>query len=499
MFNANLDIDDGQEQAHPYLAEALPKVGTDSWQVFPDGRMQTTWRLRPGLTWHDGTAASADDFVFALKIYETPELGQASSTPIPQIESVVAPDSRTVVFNWKRLYPQAAAMGGDFQALPRHILEASYEQGDMIAFSNLPFWASQYVGLGPYKLDRWEPGAMIQGVAFDGHISGRSKIDRVVVRFMPDENTALTNLLAGDVHFATDRTIRFEQAQVLRQRWGTAGGTAILTPAQPRFLAVQQRAEYANPRLLLDLRGRQAMAHAMDRNALNEGIFVGQGAPTETLITPYFEAYQDVERGIVKYPFDPRQVEQLLNESGYAKGSDGFFANAGGRFSVGYLQEAGDQTQREMAIITDTWRQVGIDSQATVMSSTQLRDYQVRDTYPGVYASAMGGAVKGGTKNLSNWVSSQIGTAANRWAGANYSGWSNPDYDRLYDQFSSTLDSAERNRQVVQMARHISEEVAVIMLFFNFNVSAHSSAVTGPDSKAFDTLVDWNIDQWQMR
>ena len=92
-----------------------------------------------------------------------------------------------------------------------------------------------------------------------------------------------------------------------------------------------------------------------------------------------------------------------------------------------------------------------------------------------------------------------VGTAANRWSGANYSGWANQEYDRLYAQFASTLDAGERNQQVVQMAKILSEEVGVIMLFFNYNVSAHSSAVTGPDPKAFDTLVDWNIDQWQIK
>src|SRR2546423_2360778 len=71
MFNATLDIDDGQEQTHPYLAEALPRVGTDSWEVLPDGGMRTTWRLKPGITWHDGAPLGADDFVFANEIYQT--------------------------------------------------------------------------------------------------------------------------------------------------------------------------------------------------------------------------------------------------------------------------------------------------------------------------------------------------------------------------------------------------------------------------------------------
>jgi peptide/nickel transport system substrate-binding protein len=188
-----------------------------------------------------------------------------------------------------------------------------------------------------------------------------------------------------------------------------------------------------------------------------------------------------------------------MNEIGYAKGADGTFASGGDRFALPFLQEAGNQTEREMAILIDTWRRLGIETRPTVMASTQLRDYEIRATFPGVYSTAMGGALKGGTRNLINHISSSIGTPANRWQGQNYSGWSNAEFDRLYDAFTSTLDSADRQRQVVQMAKLISDDAAFIMLFFNFNVSAHSAAVRGPDPKAFDTLVNWNIHEWELR
>jgi len=499
LFNAVLDIDDGQEVTRPYLVEALPQLNTDTWRVFPDGKMETTYRLRPNLTWHDGTPLSAEDFVFAWKVYSQPELGLARLPPVPQIDEATAPDDRTLVIRWNRLFPDAASLGLDFQALPRHILLSQFQQGDWEAFTNHPFWTTQYVGLGPYKLERWDPGTSIQAVAFDGHALGRPKIDRVVVRFIADENTTLTNLLAGDIQFATDRTVRSEQALVLKREWGANGGTPVLTPAQPRYLAVQNRPDVAQPRILSDPRGRRALAHAVDREALNLGLFNGEGAPTETMITPLFPGYQDLDRAITHYPFDPRRTEQLLNELGYTKGSDGIFASGGEKLSLGFLQEAGNQTEREMSILIDTWRQVGIDTRPTVMSSTQLRDYEVRATFPSVYSTAMGGALKGGTRNLVNHISQSIGTAANRWQGQNYSGWSNPQYDSLYQSFTSTLDPQERNRQVLQMAKLISDDAAFIMLFFNYNVSAFSSAVHGADPKAFDTLINWNIHEWELK
>src|SRR6266542_472961 len=73
LFNAGLSIRDGEGAYHPYLAEALPQLNSDSWKVFPDGRMETTYRLKPGLLWQDGTRLTSDDFVFAHEVYSSPE------------------------------------------------------------------------------------------------------------------------------------------------------------------------------------------------------------------------------------------------------------------------------------------------------------------------------------------------------------------------------------------------------------------------------------------
>jgi peptide/nickel transport system substrate-binding protein len=81
-------------------------------------------------------------------------------------------------------------------------------------FLNLPFWTSDYIGAGPYRLDRWEPGTGVQAIAFEGHVLGRPRIERVVIRLVADENIMLTNLLAGEIDIATRFTPRFEHAEV---------------------------------------------------------------------------------------------------------------------------------------------------------------------------------------------------------------------------------------------------------------------------------------------
>jgi len=181
IFNAGLAILDAREAPLPYLVETHPQLNTDTWRVLPDGRMETTYRLRPNLRWHDGTALSSHDFAFAWRVYSSPELGQATTPPISQMEEVVAVDDRTVVIRWRSSYPNADALEAeDFQPLPRHILGDAYQPEQIENFGRLLFWTTEYVGLGPYRLDRWQPGASLEAIAFDGHAWGRPKIDRWV-------------------------------------------------------------------------------------------------------------------------------------------------------------------------------------------------------------------------------------------------------------------------------------------------------------------------------
>src|SRR5205809_664452 len=114
VFNATLDYNDERAVTHPTLPEALPQLNTDTWRVLPDGRMETTYRLRPNLTWQDGHPLAADEFAFAYRIYSDPAMGSATTVPFSQLQDVTAPDARTLVLHWKQPYPDATVLGRNF-------------------------------------------------------------------------------------------------------------------------------------------------------------------------------------------------------------------------------------------------------------------------------------------------------------------------------------------------------------------------------------------------
>ncbi|MPZ14908.1 MAG: hypothetical protein GEU73_10890 [Chloroflexi bacterium] len=479
IFNGMLDYVDEQDVPHPYLAETLPQLNTDSWRVFPDGRMETVYRLRPNLTWHDGTPLASEDFAFGWRVYATPELGVSGSEPYRQMEEVVAPDSQTVVIRWKQPYPDAARMDTRYHALPRHILEQPYETaaaGDTSGFANHPFWTIDYVGLGPYKVDHWEPGAFLEATAFDGHALGRPKIDRIRLLPISDPSTALANMLSGDAHFVADFVIDYEQGQAIEREWaGRDGGTVFNAPVLPRLAQIQFRPEYVSPKSLMDVRVRRALAHGFDVPSAVD-VFTGpHGVATNTLTSPRVDYYPVIERAITKRPYDPRTLQRLLEEAGFARGGDGFYVSpTGERLAFGLWTTGGAVFERENRIFADSLRQAGVDVTPQVLGPARLADAEFRALIPDLF---IGGA---GSDRMREYSLGQIPRPENRWNGNNRGGWENAEYDRLFNAYNATLDPNERIQRLAEMERILNEEVGVIPLYFTVVVTAHTGNLTGP-------------------
>ncbi len=510
LFNAGLAFVDGTGELQPYLAEAVPRLDTPGWRLLPDSRMETTWRLRPNLTWHDGAPLTADDFAFAWRVYSARGLGVFSPQPQAQIEEAMAPDPRTIVFRWSAPYPEATVLTSEeLPPLPRHLLGAAFEAVEQDpsqreAFINHRYWTSDYIGAGPYRLERVEPGSFVEGVAFDGHALGRPKIDRVIARIFPDENTVLSAVLSESLQVSTGITLRFEHAQVLAQQWAASGrGTVTTAPSRLVGNIVQFRPEYLRTPALLDVRVRRAMVHSVDRQALNDGILDGKSINPDTYVTPGAPHYAAVDRVATKYAYDPRRTEQLMAEAGFSKDREGFFANASGeRFRPDFQVLAGTTFERAGAVATETWRRAGIDVQPSVLPAVQVRQNDIRNMFSGISTpGGVSGSLGGGDRGaLEFYTSGQIGSPATSWAGQNRGGWSNPELDRLVQAFNVTLSPEERTGHIAQVMKLLSDELPGWPLFWDFNVMAVLAGVQGPALGIANTSTPlWNVHEWEMR
>ena len=494
-FNAWLTYADADDTPMPYLAEALPELNTASWQLFPDGRMETTYRLKPNLTWHDGQPLTAEDFVFAWTVYSNPDYPTASLRPHIAMESVTAPDPRSVVITWKQPYYDAGFLTNNWTPLPRHLLESALPQGREF-FLNRSYWTTEFVGLGPYRLDRWEPGAFIEGTAFAGHVWGKPKIDRIRIRFIGDAEAVLANLLAGEGHVPVDNSIRVQQALTLGERWGaTNGGTIVYQPTLWRWATVQHRPEYASPPDIRDLRVRRALMHAMNKQELNETILDGKGIMADSFIVPGVSYAAEVDRAIAKYAFDVRRAEQIMQEAGYQKGTDGFYATAEGKPVFEYRVNTSAQNDAERSVMADGWRRAGFAFDEANFSPIETTQGELAATFRSLWATSGGG----GETYLNVLFSAVIPGPDNGWRGSNRSGWANPEYDRLVNTFNNSLVRTEREQAIVQAAKLVTEQLPVLPLFFNPAPWAWPASLQGMRINSPNTEPTWNVHEWELR
>lgn len=475
FFHAGLSMEDDKKVFQPYLAETLPQLGTDSWKVFPEGQMETTWRLRPNLTWHDGAPVVADDFALSVQARITFRTGGTTgggTTLARLVDQVIVADPRTLVVRWKEPYPLVGE--SDWQPLPHHVLGSSLLDLPIETFTNQPYWTSEFVGAGPYHLERWEPGAFIEGSAFPGYVHGRPKVGRVQIVFIADPNTVMANLLAGAVHLTTDNAFDFEQGMVLkRQSWP---GSILLSVNGSPYAIVQYKSEYMNPRALLDTRVRQAMAHSIDKQAIVDAVLDGEPGIAHTIVPSDESYFPDLDRALTKYLLDLRRSEQLMLDAGFRKDGEGFFGQGGDRLSTQIQAER--LFERLALILADSWKRAGIDAPIRLLSTAEARDNELNSIFPSLSITT------GTGDNRDKFYSEHIATAEKRWVGGNRGGYADPEYDRLYTTFRTSLDVDERNRASVQALKLLSDQSAMFPLFYNFRAVAVAPGLTGPRASA---------------
>ncbi|HEY3118599.1 MAG TPA: ABC transporter substrate-binding protein [Chloroflexota bacterium] len=498
IFNADISLLDDRGAPIPYLVEALPQLRSEGWQVFADGRLLTVYHLRPNLTWHDGSPLSAEDFIFGYRVYSAPEIGQALQAPFVAMEAVEASDARTISIRWKRPYPDAAYLAGrslNFPPLPRHLLEAAFATDPVDKFVAHPYWTREFVGVGPYRLVNWEPGSFIDAAAFDGHALGRPKIERIKIMFIPDANTALANILSGEVEFGSV-VLSLPQAVTLQQEWASRqGGIVFYQLSTWHALAPQFRPGFTSPTALLDVRVRKALAQAIDRPALNEAINAGIALEADYILPPNSAWGPEVQRGAVKYGYDLQRSEQLMREAGFDRGSDGIHSSSAGGPLIIELTAGAGQGAQEAAALANGWEKAGFKIEQRVVPPALTLDPETSNSYSGmIFLTQLANE-----RTAVGVVPGNLPMPENGWRGGARVSWTNPDYTRLVDQFSSTLDRAQRGEQMAQMARLFTEDAAAISLNFPPLTWATAASLTGPHEAPPEAYVFWNVHQWELR
>jgi len=283
------------------LLETLTKVRSDSsiapllaqhWTVTPDNK---TWAftLRSGVRFHNGEPFDAQAVKFSFERAATADSSNKDKAVFANIVNISATDAHTVVITLKNTNPDFLFQLGQATAV---IVEPRSAAGN----------ATQPVGTGPYRLDSWAKGSQLVLARWDGHRDARAvALKRVTLRFISDSAAQVAALLAGDV----DLFPRVSAAKVLPQFKADKRFQVLVGGSRAKTIVAINNQR----KPLDDVRVRRAIAMAIDRQQVIDGVADGFGVPIGSFYVPGAPGYVDLT---AVNAFNPDKARALLKEAG---------------------------------------------------------------------------------------------------------------------------------------------------------------------------------------
>jgi len=400
------------------------------------------FHLRSGVRFHDGHVLSARDVVWTIDSMRTGAVITPKAASYASVDTVEAADPLTVIFHLKHAdnYLLTNLSTGAIGIVPEK--------------SGRDFWKHP-VGTGPF---RFVSQQIDQDVLIERNPSSWSvtpKIERVRFAVVPDAITESLELEKGSGDVAIN-SLPMDSLPVLAQRSNLqvedAGGTQI------QYLAFNMR----DP-LLQDVRVRQALACAIDRNLIIRTLMGGHAQPALSLLPSKHWAWTG---DVARYDYDPGRTERLLDEAGHRKG------NAGVRFHLTMKTSNAEDVRLLAAVLQQQLARVGI--------ALDLRSYEFATFYSDVTRGAfqMYSLRWIGGNEQPDIFSYAFSTARFSPKGANRGHYSNPHLDALLDDAAESGDAAKRRTDYVEAQQILARDLPVLNLWYIDTVIVHSRRLT---------------------
>lgn len=476
---------DDQNLPYPRLVTEIPSK--ENGGLSEDGLM-ITLNLRDDIVWSDGTPITSADFQFTYDMVMSESNLVSSQYPYDYIASLETPDERTVVMTFDE--PFAPWQSAFWQGiLPKHILEPVFEADGSI--DEAEWNSAPTVGCGPFVFAEWESGSFMRFVKNENYWAGQANLDEIFLQFVPDDAAQTAALIAGDADLGTFPplsdvpSLQDAGLTIITQNGGYSEGW---------FFNMREMATPA----IQDVNVRQAIAQAIDREAINQDLLLGLTEPAETLWDA-LAAYGYVSPDIVPWTYNPDEARRLLDEAGYTDSDgDGIREDADGNpLVLIHGTTIREIRQDNQAVVQQYLRDVGIDLQIQSWDS---------DIFFGSYADGAPPAVgdidimewSDGTyfpdPDTDYWLCSQIPTDENPW-GYNYF-TCDEDLDALFQEQLVTIDADQRTELFHQITKYMHENVYWLGMWVDpdyWIVGARLTGVKFSGVTPFFNVMEWDV------
>jgi peptide/nickel transport system substrate-binding protein len=466
-----IHINRGSLKTEPSLAK--------SWSVSRDGRHYTL-QLRRGVRFSDGEPFNADDVIFSFQVYLDEKVDSSQrdlllvgGKPI----AVVKVDDYAVRFELAQPYAAAERLFDSIAILPRHLLQGGYRAGGLAQAWSLSMAPGEFAGLGPFRLKEYVAGQRVvlerNPYYWKADRAGNQLpyLNEVVFLFVPSEDAQVIRFQSAD----TDVLSRFsaENFALLQKQQGVKGyhlddlGAGL--EYNFLFFNMNDLSASALPEIaqkqawFQDLRFRQAVSAAIDREGIVRLVYSGRATPIWDQVTPGNKLWLD--ETIARPARSPERARQLLQSAGFSWKSDGALLDPHGtpvEFSI-LTSSSNAQRTKIATIVQDDLSQLGMKVQVVPMEFRAMVD-RLLNTHN--YEAAVMGLVSGDadpTSEMNVWLSSG---ATHLWHPRQEkpaTPWES-EMDRLMQQQLVTLDYAKRKSLYDRVQEIVAEELPIICL-----------------------------------
>lgn len=446
----------------------------ESWDFSADCRT-ITFTLLKDVKWHDGHPFTSEDVLFTYQTMINPKTPTAYSEDFKMVKEVEAPAPYTFRVVYKEPFAPALSSWGLWM-LPRHLLEPYAREGRLReAPQNL-----KPVGNGAYRFLEWKSGEKVVLVGNPDFYEGRPYISRVVYRVIPDQATTFLELKARNIDFAGLTPIQYVRQTnypAFRQNFHKyqflASGYTYLG-----FNLLDQR--------FADKRVRQAIAYALNRRAIIDGVLLGLGVEATGPYKPGTWVYNGNVR---RYPYDPGKARELLTQAGWRDtDGDGLLDKEKRPFEFTILTNQGNEARKKVAEITQqSLKELGIKVNIRILEwAAFLKEFIRKRRFEAII---LGWGIGQDPDQFDIWHSSKTGPDE-----LNHISYKNPEVDRLLMLGRTACRQDDRKRYYDRLQEIMAEEQPVVFLYFPEALPVVSSRVYGIVPAAAG--ITYNFEKW---
>jgi peptide/nickel transport system substrate-binding protein len=424
--------------------------------------LAVTIKVRPGLAWGDGVPVTAHDIAFTWKLEHDPAGGFVGVHPWSRATSVDVPDDMTAVLHLDRTYTSFQLWDTVLSAhMEEPVVQAAATPADYINHT-LYNRAPTTPGLwdGPYMPATYQINQAIDYVPNPHWTGAKPAFAHITLRLVENTAALQANLLAGDVDMTPSGIgLTIDQAMALEK--DHADRFRLIY--KPHINYEHLEAQLANP-ILQDRNVREALLRGVDVKAIVNKLFGGHAEVARSFINGLDPHYTP---DVPTYPYDPARARALLDGAGWTPGPDGIRRNAKGeRLSLEFVTTAGNRV-RELTqqVMQSQWRAVGIDVTIHNVPSREFFGQTLKHReYTGLaeFASTLEPLLAPWSRLSSPYIPS----AANNWAGQNYSGVHDARLDALIDAAQYELNAGKQQAIWTEIQTIYATQLYGLPLYF---------------------------------